>query len=703
MKVSDFAENILFGTTLESKLLQPKDILFDHRGLTETPHFPGRPPELDLHSWHNRPKVPFPNAKDLEKEKARGTVFHFFANHELLAIEIMALALLKFPDAPPKFREGIVRTIFEEQKHMRLYASHMQKMGVMFGEIPVNDFFWSCMKDMKDPMDFVVQMSLTFEQANLDYCLHYKNLFEKIGDKEGSALLQLVYEEEIGHVKHGVSWMNKWKDESEDDWDTYLKRLNFPMSPSRAKGLGFDREAREKAGLSDRFISELLVYSSSKGRPPNVFFMNISCESEVARGTPGFSAGEEVRLRNDDFSQLQMFLAHKEDVVLVSQKPSVEYLTLLKSFGFEIPEFLPVNDAHKVLKERKLSTLQPWGWSPQSLSALKSLLPYCLNSEAYEALLKRSQNSEIHSKSYSSSLLKKFVENDEQNEIFSKVIKSMDELITALEETPKSEFPLALKAPFGSSGQNIQRVFSTQLSPSEINWATRILLQEKEIVVEPWLNKVADFSIQLHVDEEGKVSLKGISRFLTDPRGQYRGTVLGRFTDGLRPEILRTLHQENFFETLEKAGYFVGESLFRKGYSGPAGVDALIYEREGRFLFKPIVEVNARYTMGRVALEIGKHLAPGTVGVWLHVSKRHLLEAGFSSFQDFHQKVQASHPVGKTDAHPKSLKEGVVFTQDPATSQAAISFLIIGKSLDACRGFLPDVHGKISEWKNYIS
>ena len=43
---------------------------------------------------------------------------------------------------------------------------------------------------MTDPMDFVVGMSMTFEQANLDHCIHYGKLFGDVGDQRTVEILE---------------------------------------------------------------------------------------------------------------------------------------------------------------------------------------------------------------------------------------------------------------------------------------------------------------------------------------------------------------------------------------------------------------------------------------------------------------------------------------------------------------------------------
>ena len=57
---------------------------------------------------------------------------------------------------------------------------------------------------------------------------------------------------------------------------------------------------------------------------------------------------------------------------------------------------------------------------------------------------------------------------------------------------------------------------------------------------------------------------------------------------------------------------WVGERLWREGYFGPAGIDAL--EHAGGL--HPLLEVNARFTMGFVALAVERTLSPSAPIFW---------------------------------------------------------------------------------------
>ena len=291
MEIRLFAEQILFGDRWQDKLLELDRYEDCEPGAgIEMPEAPGRPSGLGLDEWRGREKLNFREVRNFHSEKERGLVLHFFANHELLALELMALALLKFPQAPEKFRRGLVQTLKDEQEHVRLYQRRMAEIGVEFGQIPVSDFFWKAIGPMHSPTDFVTGLSMTLEQANLDYAVHYAEIYRKLGDGETADILQRVYRDEIGHVKHGLTWFNRWRDEGLSEWEAYRQALRVPLGAARAKGLGFNREGRLKAGFSNAYIDELELFSQSRGRCPAVHFFNANCEGQVASGRPGFYA-----------------------------------------------------------------------------------------------------------------------------------------------------------------------------------------------------------------------------------------------------------------------------------------------------------------------------------------------------------------------------------------------------------------------------
>lgn len=284
MELREFAERVLFATTLEEKLLRPADITDEKPGTAlVTPSAPGRPAELQFKATGTA-RDHFPGTRNLEQTRERGQLLHFFANHELLATELMALVLLKFPEAPAAFRKGVLQTLKDEQEHTRLYLRRMADCGIHFGELPVSGYFWRSVSTMENPLDYVSSLCLTFEQANLDFARHYAATFAQVGDQPTAELLEKIYRDEIGHVAYGLKWFRRWKNPDESDWDAFCRQLKFPLSPQRAKGITLNVAGRRAAGFDPQFIAQLDVYAQSRGRTPNVFVFNPLAEARIAQG-----------------------------------------------------------------------------------------------------------------------------------------------------------------------------------------------------------------------------------------------------------------------------------------------------------------------------------------------------------------------------------------------------------------------------------
>src|ERR1051326_8838738 len=204
MELREFAERGLFATTLEEKLRRPAGITDERPGVAlVAPDSPGRPATLRFKP-HGSGQAGFPPMHRLEQQRERGRLLHFFANHELLATELMALVLLRFPQAPASFRRGVLQTLKDEQQHTRWYLRRMEECAIHFGELPVSGYFWRAMSKIEQPIDYVAGLSLTFEQANLDFAAHFARLFASAGDVETARLLEQIHHDEIGHVAYGL-------------------------------------------------------------------------------------------------------------------------------------------------------------------------------------------------------------------------------------------------------------------------------------------------------------------------------------------------------------------------------------------------------------------------------------------------------------------------------------------------------------------
>ncbi len=134
--------------------------------------------------------------------------------------------------------------------------------------------------------------------------------------------------------------------------------MKFPLSPQRAKGISLNVDGRRAAGFDAQFIAELDVFSQSKGRTPNVFVFNPFAEARIAHGKSFNPTKHQAQLARD-LENLPQFLCRQDDIVLVNQKPSVEFLSGIKQAGFALPEFVELDNALSSPKEERAGVRRP--------------------------------------------------------------------------------------------------------------------------------------------------------------------------------------------------------------------------------------------------------------------------------------------------------------------------------------------------------
>lgn len=175
---------------------------------------------------------------------------------------------------------------------------------------------------------------------------------------------------------------------------------------------------------------------------------------------------------------------------------------------------------------------------------------------------------------------------------------------------PESEHAWVIKANFGMAARERVLGRGPMLTITNERWLQRRLQSDGAVFFEPWLRRRAEVGIQwtLPKSGQGQPELQGITPLLTDKQGGYRGS-----------EFSRDVTIPSEWECAVEITQQVAKSLQQLGYFGPVGIDAAIYEDSaGRIITRPLQDINARYTMGRLALGFRRLLRPGERGVWQH-------------------------------------------------------------------------------------
>ena len=272
--VRAFCLRILEHGDLATKLAPPSDpsgqpLRDDPSGPSIEVDRPARGPGLGMRGGGE--KLPRPG--ELAALAHRRSCLARFAHPELMAVELFAWALLRWPDLPAPLRRGMLTALADEQRHCRLYLARLEALGGRFESDDHSDYFWrqvpAIAASPAGPAAFLAAMGLTLEQANLDFTLTYRDAFAAAGDGESAALCQLVHDEEIAHVALAHRWLARIAPRASfaggaapaspvpSDLEAYLASVPFPLAPSRAKGRRFEVSPRRRAGLSEAFIEHV--------------------------------------------------------------------------------------------------------------------------------------------------------------------------------------------------------------------------------------------------------------------------------------------------------------------------------------------------------------------------------------------------------------------------------------------------------------
>lgn len=630
----DLAEQVLFSSSLVDKLAAPEGRLVDRApGPARAVDCPARPPGLELSRARRKP---LPGLGALRSDQDRARILRALANHELLALELFAAALLRFPDAPRGLRRGWMSSLRDEQRHLQSYLHRLHATGEELGGEPLSAFFWDALSTVPGPRSFVAGLQVCLEQANLDFSRAWATAFRAAGDPRTAAVLEEVYEDEVRHLRVGVTWLDRLRAPGVDPFDDFADALQFPLTVARARGPDMDRRGRERAGLSAAFVDRLAVTEVSRGRRPTVRWFAPHVEDDVA-GRPPRSSGISA-----DLAILPALQCATGDVV-VAPAPSPAFLTRWRDVGLVVPQFVPDLEPRH-LPGGSAGALAPWGWSPATAAASAHLGGH------FEP-----GSRAAYSKAWASDQLDSWVNTRPgpwRAEHGGVRCSSLAEVERACAACGAESW---VKAAFSTAGQHRIRVHSA-LEDRHRSWVERSLTYG-ELVVQPHLHVVAELSA--HVDiEDRHVRPRGVVRFVAH-RGVFRGVAVAPPAAGLPSAVARFLVEHRAYDRLQAAAQWVAERAQALGARGPLGVDGLVVRDAGRLWLVPISEVNPRMTMGRLGIALRRRMAG--VGPWTFLPRGVVRGAGFGDTAGLLDAARIALPDRWARGR---LEQGVVVTNE---------------------------------------
>ena len=205
---------------------------------------PGRPlkPELVL------PKlVPKRRMDTLE---GRAGLLHSLAHIEFNAMNLALDAIWRFPEMPKEYYEDWLKVAKEEAYHFSLVNAHLHTLGFTYGDFPAHNSLWEMVERTTDSV--IARMALvprTMEARGLDAVPAIRDRFKQIKETRAVEILEIILNDEIGHVLIGNRWFNFLCDKYNLSPIAAYRELAAQYRAPVLKG-PFNLDARKQAGFS---------------------------------------------------------------------------------------------------------------------------------------------------------------------------------------------------------------------------------------------------------------------------------------------------------------------------------------------------------------------------------------------------------------------------------------------------------------------
>ena len=329
---------------------------------------------------------------------------------------------------------------------------------------------------------------------------------------------------------------------------------------------------------------------------PRLFLGNFDFEHRLA--DPQNEPSAKLKRLNAELATSWLAIADDGDWIWTPSP--IEPVFFLDAVREGLPKVIPVTSLANVPNDVECV---PWGWSAEIRKLAKQFGWHAnapldksvrlANSRATSEELERSWDISLHD---------------------ARRIETLNEFTSAIRSLRHASQRWVVKAEFGMSAR--ERILGQgPPSASDENWVRRRLAAQGAVFFEPWVERIDELGIQIDVPRDGIPQLIGLTPMLVDGRGQYAGSWFER-------DRLRFPFDEGGWSEAVEVALRAATQVQSLGYFGPLGIDSMKYrDEDGRIQIRPLQDINARWTMGRLSLGLRRFVEPVAQGFWQHRSK----------------------------------------------------------------------------------
>lgn len=455
-----------------------------------------------------------------------------------------------------------------------------------------------------------------------------------------------------------------------------------------------------------------------QGRTPSVLVFNPFTEGYIAQGK-AYTPVKHQAMLAEDLATLPQFLCEPDDIVLLAKRPSMGFLKFLTQAGFPLPEFVELRegriDPADSLRQRKLGSLRPWAWGPDSVELLAPLFARVASEARSADQYFNDDIARLYSKAWSAGFLTKVLARcrgghgasppgaEARSRFGATAAKpwlcseqeagvAVDTLEDALGAIAaircRGHHRVVVKAAHGLAGHNAIRLWEPEVLPAQRQWLAHAFGEGQQLVVEPWLERELDFSVQLEMGPRG-LKLCGYTALVNDRKGQF----LANWADADYSWCLPAKVAASFHALADMSGHLdrlygkifslLETELRRVGFVGPVSIDAFVYRTpQGDCRLKPVVEINPRYTMGRLTVELMKHACPGSCGLFRLVTRVQARKEGFADLSSYACSLGERLRLRLEGEPLLKIRQGALCLNDPGQAQVCLATFEVSPTLN---------------------